>query len=112
MDPFTFLGIFYSATGANGTGWYDPKYVALLDEANRTIDPQRRYQLLAQAEQILLDAQPVIPLTVGTTRMMKKPYVKGFYPNPAALHSWKAVFIERDQSKWDYGMPSMAKDRF
>lgn len=109
MDPFTFLGIFYTPKGANATGWYDPKYVALLDEANRTIEPQRRYQLLAQAEQILLDAQPVIPLTVGTTRQMKKPYVKGLYPNAAALYSWKSVYIERDQSKWDYGIPNMNK---
>jgi oligopeptide transport system substrate-binding protein len=75
MDPYTFLGIFYTPGGNNGTGWWDPKYVALLDEANRTIDGQKRYQLLAQAEQMLLDAQPVIPLVVGTTRSMKKPYV-------------------------------------
>ena len=108
MDPYTFLSIFYTSTGSNGTGWWDPKYVALLDEANRTVDHQRRYQLLAQAEQLLLDAQPVIPLTVGATRSLKKPYLKGFYPNPAMLHPWKFAYIERDQSKWDYGMPSMS----
>ncbi|HXT62236.1 MAG TPA: peptide ABC transporter substrate-binding protein [Pyrinomonadaceae bacterium] len=107
MDPYTFLGIFYTPGGNNGTGWWDPKYVALLDEANRTIDGQKRYQLLAQAEQILLDAQPVIPLVVGTTRSMKKPYVKGLYPNAATLHAWKYVYIERDSSKWDYGVPDM-----
>lgn len=109
MDPYTFLSIFYTPSGANATGWWDPKYVALLDEANRTVDPQRRYQILAQAEQILLDAQPVIPLTIPTTRWMKKPYVKGLYPNPATLHPWKFVYIERDQSKWDYGMPVLSE---
>ena len=108
LDPFTFLGIFYTPGGANGTGWWDPKYVELLDRANRTTDHQKRYELLAQAEQMLLDAQPVIPLTVPTTRWMKKPYVRGLYPNPVTLHSWKAVYIERDQSKWDYGMPDMS----
>jgi ABC-type oligopeptide transport system substrate-binding subunit len=108
MDPYTFLSIFYTPTGSNSTGWWDLKYVALLDEANRTIDHQRRYQLLAQAEQLLLDAQPVIPLVVGTTRTMKKPYLKGFYPNPAMLHPWKFAYIERDQAKWDYSMPSMS----
>jgi len=46
----------------------------------RTIDHQRRYEILAQAEQMVLDAQPIIPLVVGTTRWMKKPYVKGMYP--------------------------------
>jgi len=109
LDPFTFLGIFYTPAGSNGTGWWDPKYVELLDQANRTTDHLKRYAMLAQAEQLLLDAQPVIPLIVGTTRMMKKPYVKGLYPNPVTLHSWKAVYIERDQSKWDYGMPDMSK---
>ena len=107
MDPFTFLGIWYTPTGANATGWWDPKYAELLDEANRTIDPQRRYQILAQAEQLLLDAQPVMPLTVPTTRWMKKPYVKGLYPNAATLHSWKYVYVERDSAKWDYGLPNM-----
>jgi len=109
MDPYTFLSIFYTPAGTNGTGWYDPKYVTLLDEANRTVDHQQRYQLLARAEQLLLDAQPVIPLTVGTTRMMKKPYVKGLYPNAATLHPWKHVYIEREPSRWDYGIPDMNK---
>jgi oligopeptide transport system substrate-binding protein len=108
MDPFTFLGIFYTAGGTNGTGWWDPKYVALLDEANRTVDRQKRYELLAEAEKLLLDVQPVIPLTAGSTRWMKKPYVKGMYPNALTLHPWKWIYIERDQAKWDYGMPKMA----
>lgn len=109
MDPFTFLSIFYTPTGSNGTGWWDPKYVELLDRANRTTDHLKRYEILAQAERLLLDAQPVIPLTVPTTRSMKKPYVKGLYPNAAALHPWKWVYVERDLSKWDYGMPDMSK---
>ena len=109
MDPYTFLSIFYTPSGTNGTGWYDLKYVQLLDEANRTIDRQQRYQLLARAEKLLLDVQPVIPLTVGTTRCMKKPYVKGMYPNAAMLHPWKSVYIERDPAKWDYSMPDISE---
>jgi oligopeptide transport system substrate-binding protein len=108
MDPYTFLSIFYTPTGTNSTGWWDPKYVALLDEANRTTDHLARYKLLAQAEQLLLDAQPVIPMTVGTTRLMKKPYVKGVYPNAVTLIPWKYAYIERDPAKWDYGMPDMS----
>jgi oligopeptide transport system substrate-binding protein len=109
MDPFTFLGLFYTPTGNNGTGWWDPKFVELLDEANRTIDHQKRYAILAQAEKLLLDAQPILPIAVGTTRFMKKPYVKGLYPNATTLIPWKWVYIERDQAKWDYGIPSMAE---
>src|SRR5712692_430451 len=109
MDPYTFLGIFYTAGGSNGTGWWDPKYVALLDEANRTVDQQKRYELLAEAEKIVVEVQPVIPLVAGSTRWMKKPYVKGMYPNPMTLHPWKWIYLERDQAKWDYGMPKMTE---
>lgn len=107
MDPFTFLGLFYTPGGNNGTGWWDPKYAALLDEANRTVDQQKRYQLLADAEKLLLEAQPVLPLMGSGTRWMKKPYVKGMYPNPMTLHAWKWIYLERDPAKWDYGAPEM-----
>lgn len=108
MDPFTFLSIFTTPGGVNGTGWYDPKYVALLDEANSMSDPQQRYELLAKAEKYLLDAQPVIPIETFAVNWLKKPYVKGMYPNAASLYAWKYVYIERDSSKWDYGVPSLA----
>ncbi len=58
---------------------------------------------------MLLEAQPVMPITAGSTRWLKKPYVKGMYPNPMALHAWKWIYIERDQAKWDYAMPKMTE---
>jgi len=41
------------------------------------------------------------------TDWMKKPYVKGMYPNPGTQHPWKFVYIEHDPARWDYGVPSM-----
>ena len=108
MDPFTFLGLFSTAGGSNGSGWFDPKYAAMLNEANRTLDPQKRYELLAKAEKFLLDNQPVIPIETFAVNWLKKPYVKGMYPNAASLYPWKFVYIERDSSKWDYGVPSLS----
>lgn len=109
MDPFTFLNLFYTNAGDNGTGWWDPEYVKMLDAANVELDHQKRYELLAKAEAYLIEAQPVIPLYTSATNWMKKPYVKGMYPNPQTLHAWKFVYIERDQSKWDYGVPDMVR---
>jgi oligopeptide transport system substrate-binding protein len=106
MDPFTYLSQFY-AGGDSGTGWQDPKYISMLDEANRTLDHQKRYELLAQAEKYLIDEQPIIPIDTASVNWVKKPYVKGMYPNPGSLFPWKFVYIERDQSKWDVGTPSM-----
>jgi ABC-type oligopeptide transport system substrate-binding subunit len=109
MDPFTFLTVFYTAD-ESGTGWLDPKYVALLDEANRILDHKKRYELLAKAEAYMLDYQPIIPLDTPSVNWMKKPYVKGMYPNPASLFAWKYVYIERDRAKWDYGTPSLTAE--
>jgi ABC-type oligopeptide transport system substrate-binding subunit len=53
------------------------------------------------AEQQLLDSGAVIPLFVTSTDWMKKPYIKGMYPNPGSLYAWKFVYIEHDPSKWD-----------
>jgi ABC-type oligopeptide transport system substrate-binding subunit len=107
MDPFTFLSLFYTG-GENGSGWSDPKYISLLDEANRTLDQKKRYELLAQAEAFMLQAQPIIPIHTASVNWVKKPYVKGMYPNAASLYPWKFVYIERDQAKWDVGTPSLA----
>lgn len=108
LDPFTFLGLFSTRLGVNGTGWYDPKYVAMLEEANRMLDHQQRYDLLAKAEKYMLDNQPIIPIETSSVNFLKKPYVKGMYPNAASIYPWKFVYIERDSSKWDYGVPSLA----
>ena len=40
---------------------------------------------------------------------MKKPYVKGLYPNPGTLHPWKFVYIERDPAKWDQNADDILK---
>ncbi|HZJ42427.1 MAG TPA: peptide ABC transporter substrate-binding protein [Pyrinomonadaceae bacterium] len=109
MDPFTFLSLFYTG-GESGTGWLDPKYVAMLDEANRMLDPKKRYELLAQAEKYMIDNQPVIPIDTSAVNWVKKPYVKGMYPNPGSLFPWKYVYIERDRAKWDMTAPSLNEE--
>jgi len=111
VDPYSYLSLFYTPRGDNGTGWWDPKYVAMLDDANRTLDPAARYEKLAKAETLLLESQAVLPLTVRSTSWMKKPYVKGMYPNPGTMHAWKFVYIERDPAKWDHGVPDMIPDK-
>jgi oligopeptide transport system substrate-binding protein len=101
MDPYAFLFLFYTADGNNGTGWHDPKFSAMLDEANRTADQARRYEILARAEAFMLEAQPVIPLWTPATNWVKKPYVRGMYPNAGSYFAWKYVYIEHDRARWN-----------
>ena len=107
LDPYTFLSLFQTPTGNNGTGWWEKSYVDKLDEANRTLDPQERYKKMAAAEQQLLDSEAVIPIWVTSTDWMKKPYVKGMYPNSGSMYAWKFVYIEHDASKWNDPAPEV-----
>src|SRR5688572_27024047 len=100
MDPVTFLDIFSTPDGNNGTGWFAPAYAKMLWDANREQDAAKRYALLASAERFLLDAQPIIPLFTSGTNWLKKPFVKGMYANPVTIHPWKYVYIEHDPAKW------------
>jgi oligopeptide transport system substrate-binding protein len=111
MDPFTFLNLFYSPQNDGATGWYDPEYDKLLDAANQEIDEMKRYEMLAAAEYYVMKQQIVIPLGVPGTSWMKKPYVKGMYPNPGTLHPWKFVYIERDTNKWTDNMEAIMDEK-
>jgi oligopeptide transport system substrate-binding protein len=104
MDPFTFLNLFYSPQNDGATGWWDPKYDKMLDDANTETDEMKRYEMLAKAEFYVMSQQIIIPLSTNGTSWVKKPYVKGMYPNPGTLHPWKFVYIERDQNKWNVSM--------
>ncbi len=62
-DANTFLGMFITGDGNNETGWSNPRYDALVQQANETTDLKQREQLFQQAETILVhDDLPIIPL--------------------------------------------------
>jgi oligopeptide transport system substrate-binding protein len=111
MDPFTFLNLFYSPQNDGATGWWDAKYDKLLDDANKETDENKRFEMLAAAEYYVLSRQIVIPLGIPGTSWMKKPYIKGMYPNPGTLHPWKFIYIERDPNKWTSNMETIMDEK-
>ena len=111
MDPFTFLNLFYSENNDSSTGWFDPRFDKMMDEANKELDEMKRFEKLAEAEFYMMQQQPVIPLQTQATNWIKKPYVKGLYPNPGTLHPWKFVYIEMDQDNWDRDVDNIMTNR-
>jgi len=82
----------------------------MLNAANSETDAEKRYELLARAEFYMMQSQPIAPLQTQATNWIKKPYVKGLYPNPGTLHAWKFVYIERDPNKWDKNVDNIMKE--
>ena len=55
--------MFTSDDGNNRSGWKNPKYDSLIQQANEQTDLKKREQLFQQAESILLcDGVPIVPL--------------------------------------------------
>lgn len=93
LDPFTFIELMHSQFGINDSGYSNPAYDALADQAAAEVDPERRRALLEQAEQLLLADQPLIPLYFYVTARLVKPWVGGYAPNLMDQHYTKNLHI-------------------
>jgi oligopeptide transport system substrate-binding protein len=80
-DPYTFLQLYRTGFGNNDGGYSNPRFDAQLDRAGLEPDAQRRYQLLARAEQTLDDDVACIPLYYYASRHLIKPWVRGWSSN-------------------------------
>lgn len=93
-DPATFLEIFRTGNGQNWTGWGDPEYDALLDQATATADPARRFALFQQAETLLLTRAPIAPIVHRARTYLIHPAVKNWEPSPIGLHRFQIIRLE------------------
>ncbi len=99
LDPNTYLACMVTGDGNNRTGWGDPRYDALLRQAASEVDPAKRMRMLRDAEALLLDQSPIIPIYQYWITDLVKPYVRGIYPTVLDTHPLKFVWIDhhRDQ---------------
>jgi oligopeptide transport system substrate-binding protein len=94
VDPNTFLDLFVTGSANNGSGWSDPKYDAMLADANSTTDPSARMKKLGECEQYLLKAMPFVPLYIYTYFYLQKPYVRGVETSILDQHPFKYIWID------------------
>ncbi len=86
-DAMNFLYLLDSKTGAHNYGGYNnPAYDALLAQANLEPDVQKRAAILRQAEQLMLDDIPIIPLFTYVTSNVTSPKLSGMVENPGDTH--------------------------
>ena len=69
----------------NDTGFNDPKYEALLDQSRRSLSTKKRSVLYHQAEAILNEDMPIIPIYQYVKARMVKSYLQGFGSNPLEI---------------------------
>lgn len=94
VDPNTFLDMWVSEGGNNQTGWSNKRYdEIILNLAPKAASRDKRYRLFEEAESILLDELPIIPLYVYTNKSLIQPSVHGIESNLLDYIAYKYVWL-------------------
>jgi len=93
-DPNTFLDMWTSWSQQNQTGWTNAAYDDLIRKAGREANPVQRYEYFQQAEEILIDELPILPIYIYTRVYLLHPAVNGWYPTHLDHHPWKYIHLE------------------
>jgi oligopeptide transport system substrate-binding protein len=92
-DPMTFLDMWTAENGNNDTGWADADYDALIKSAQQEVDKTKRIAILQQAETILLERGPIIPIYYYSSNLLMSRFVKGFQPHNRDVHLFKYMSL-------------------
>lgn len=78
-DPMTFLEMFESNSGTSNCGYSSEEYDALIDQAKKETDMDKRTQLLVQAEKLLFDDTPIATLDFSNRAYVVADHVKNVF---------------------------------
>jgi oligopeptide transport system substrate-binding protein len=94
-DPNDFLDVLFHTGMENDMFEYsNPSLDALLDQAAVEHDTAIRLAMYQQAEQIVVDDAPCLPLFHGTNYILVEPYVKDYYLSSLGIPDLSRVYIE------------------
>jgi ABC-type oligopeptide transport system substrate-binding subunit len=92
-DPDNFLRV---AVGSarRVTGWRDEAYDRLVENARREMDSAKRLALYQQADRMLIEKAPIMPVAHGRLHLLVKPWVSSLPTAPDKWWFWKDVVIQ------------------
>lgn len=90
-DPHTFLSVFVATGGHNRTGWGHVLYDQLVRQAETETHAAKRMRLFHQAEQILMDELPILPLYFYNYQNLIRPEIQGHLNNPLNFFDYRRL---------------------
>lgn len=97
-NPSSFTELMTTGNGNNHSHWSSPRFDERAALARRTLDPTARARLFQEAEAILLEELPVIPLYFYQNIYRLQPSVHGWSPSPDQHIFWRYIHLG---SGWD-----------
>ena len=92
-DAENYLSVFYSKNPAppNYTRYNNPAFDAAFEKAIKETNDSLRYKLYQQADQVMMNDAPVVPLWYDKVVRLVQPHVKGFRTNALNLLELRKV---------------------
>jgi oligopeptide transport system substrate-binding protein len=95
VDPNNFLDLYLSAGGNNNTGYADPHFDELISKlAPQAKTKEERFARFYEAETMLMEEMPIIPVYTYTSKHLVHPSVKGLPSNLMDSLNLKYVSLE------------------
>ncbi len=100
LDPSFILEVFRNkADPLNKSNWENKKYKILLDKSCFTKNQHKRNQYLIEAEDILMDEMPLIPLCCLKKRFAKSSKLKGEIISSLEFIDFKSAYFDRGKEE-------------
>ena len=93
-DPMTMLDLYLSFAKSN-PGYVNKEYDDLLAQAEITVDPNTRMEILHKAEAILMNDMPIIPIHYRTNPIMISKKLKNYTLDPLAKYRFDYAYLTK-----------------
>lgn len=94
LDPSTFLFSMVTGDPLNESEWGSQRFDQLMKLSTQAKTQDERYKYFQEADQILVDEMPLLPLYGYTTNNLVSPSVKGYYKNILDYHPYKYIYLD------------------
>jgi oligopeptide transport system substrate-binding protein len=95
LDPMNLLEVFKYRKGNNNTFWENNDYIELLDQAKCANNNQDRSRLLKDAETLLINEMPIIPLFHFNMLYMKNNDIENVLLSSSGVLDFKRAEVKR-----------------
>jgi oligopeptide transport system substrate-binding protein len=104
VDPNNFLDLYLTDGGNNNTGFSDPRYDdMILRQAPQAKTREERFAIFYEAEKLLMEQMPIIPIYTYTSKHLIHPSVRGLPSNLMDSLNLKYVWLDPDWDKTEGG---------
>jgi len=97
IDPKSFLDMMVTGRGNNQTGWSNQEFDNLLIAAANSTSQDQRFSNFYEAEKILIEEMPIIPIYTYTRIYMLHEDVKGWGNNLLDSRPYQFVYLENKE---------------